>query len=399
MQKRSLFEMIFGNKETNENLKEVTLFKLLNGYEKKYSGIGKEIFDVKIARQCINTLATHTAKLEPKHLINGRRFDKGDINYLLSIRPNPLNSTYDFLYRIRSQYEDKGNAYVFIQKDKTGKIEAFYPIVADEEQIVETPDKRLFLKFKFDGKKDEILPYEELIHLRKFYNQNDFFGEDNRVLRKDLETSNIIAEGVKNAIESSSNLRGILQFNALLKDEDIQKAKEKFVSDYLTSKNSSGIASLDSKAKFEPIKIDPILLTKDQIEILNKNIYDYFGVNEAIINNSFTADEWNSFYEGCIEPFAMQLSYEFTYKIFSDNAIKNGNEIVFTTNRVQYNSIDQKVKLLKEILPYGLVTKNTALGILDLPQLDGEEGNKILQSLNNINSKIADTYQGGGDSE
>lgn len=395
MQKRSLFEMIFGKKETNE--KEVTLFKLLSGYEKQFSGISKDIFDTKIARQCINVLATHTAKLEPKHLINGRRFN-GDIDYLLSTRPNPMNSPYDFLYRIRSQYEDMSNAYVFIQKDRKGNIVGFYPIVSKEEQLVQTKDNRLLLKFKFDNK-DEILPYDSLIHLRKFYYKNDFFGESNKPLRPDLETANIIGEGIKNAIESTSNLRGILQFNALLKDEDIENAKNKFVQDYLTSKNSSGIASLDSKAKFEPIKLDPVMLDKDQMELINKNIYDYFGVNEEIIDNSFSADKWNSFYEGCIEPFAMQLSQEFTYKIFNDQAIRDGNEIVFTTNRVQYNSIDQKVKLLKEILPYGLVTKNTALSILDLPQLDGEEGNKILQSLNNINTEIADTYQGGKSDE
>lgn len=396
--KRSLSEMIFGKKKANENLNEVTLFKLLSGYEKKYATLGNNLYDTKLARECINILATHSAKLEPKHLIKGRRFN-GDIDYLLSVRPNPINSTYDFLYRIRSQLEDMTNAYVFIQKDRKGNIQAFYPIVSTQENVVQTKDGRLFLKFKFEGKEDEILPYEELIHLRKYYYKNDFFGESNKPLKKDLETASIISESIKDALETTANLRGILQFDALLKDEDIEQAKNKFVQDYLTSKNSSGIASLDSKAKFEPLKLDPKLLDKDQIEILNKNIYDYFGVNEAIINNSFTADGWNSFYEGCIEPFAMQLSQEFTYKIFSDEAIKNGNAIVFTTNRVQYNSIDQKVKLLKEILPYGLVTKNTALSILDLPQLDGEEGNKILQSLNTINSEIADNYQGGKNDE
>ena len=398
MQKRSLLEMIFGKKGTNNKSQEVKLFELLSGFEKKYSSIGNNLYDTKLARECINVLATHTAKLEPKHLINGRKFN-GDINYLLSVRPNPINSTYDFLYRIRSQYEDTSNAYVFIQKDRKGNITGFYPIVSTEEQIMQTKDGRLILKFKFEGKKDELLPYEDLIHLRKFYYKNDFFGESNKPLKKDLETASIISESIKDALETTANLRGILQFSAILKPEDIELAKQKFVKDYLNSSNSSGIGALDSKAKFEPIKLDPKLLDKDQMEILNKNIYDYFGVNEGIINNSFSADGWNSFYEGCIEPFAMQLSKEFTYKIFNDEAIRNGNEIVFTTNRVQYNSIDQKVKLLKEILPYGLVTKNTALAILDLPQLEGEEGEKILQSLNTIDSTIANDYQGGKNNE
>lgn len=33
--------------------------------------------------------------------------------------------------------------------------------------------------------------------------------------------------------------------------------------------------------------------------------------------------------------------------------------------------------------------------IIDLPPLGGKEGEKILQSLNNIDSSIANNYQGG----
>ncbi len=85
----------------------------------------------------------------------------------------------------------------------------------------------------------------------------------------------------------------------------------------------------------------------------------------------------------------------FTDAIFGERAIRDGHRIIFTTHRLQYASIDQKVRLLQTILPYGLVTKDTALELLDMHPIGGEEGAKILQSLNNIDSNIANEYQGG----
>jgi hypothetical protein len=105
------------------------------------------------------------------------------------------------------------------------------------------------------------------------------------------------------------------------------------------------------------------------MEQVNYNIYDYFGISEKIVRNSFTDDEWNAFFEGVIEPRAMQMSYEFTNKIFTEKAIDEGNKIVFTANRLQYQSLEKKKKILEVALPYGLLTKDLALEILDLPPI------------------------------
>ena len=110
-------------------------------------------------------------------------------------------------------------------------------------------------------------------------------------------------------------------------------------------------------------------MDKDQLAQVNYNVYDYFGISENIVRNKFTDDEWDSFYEGVIEPRAMQLSYEFTNKVFSNQAIEEGNKIIFSANKLQYKSLDKKIKLLETILPYGLLAKDMALEILDLPPI------------------------------
>ena len=396
MEKRSLFETIFGKKK-QENEKELTSYKLLNGYESTFMRWGKETYDSKVARTAIDRIATQAAKMTPKHIQDNVNHPiKGDINYLLTNRPNPINSTYDFLYRIVSQLYAKNNAFVFIAKDSKGMITGFYPIVSYEEKMLQDKSGTLYLKFRFINGKSYTLPYEELIHLRRFYNENDIWGSSNIILNTDLETAHTSSEGIKNAIKMTNSLKGILNFtNAMLKPDDIKKDRDQFVKDFLGKGNNSGIAALDTKAQFQEINMKPITLDDKQLQRVNNNIYDYFGVSEAIINNSYTPEEWNAFYEGVIEPLSVQMEQAFTYAIFSKRAIREGHKIIFTTHRLQYASLDQKIKLLNSILPYGLVSKDTALELLDMHPIGGEEGAKILQSLNNIDSSIANDYQGG----
>ena len=139
----------------------------------------------------------------------------------------------------------------------------------------------------------------------------------------------------------------------------------------------------------------PITLDREQLEQVNYNIFDYYGISEKIVKNNFNSVEWNAFFEGVIEPRAIQLSYAFTNKIFTYKARKEGHKIIFTTNRLQYASLDSKINLIKVAGAYGLLTKDDGREILDMAPLGGEEGKKILQSLNNIDSSIANSYQGG----
>ena len=181
----------------------------------------------------------------------------------------------------------------------------------------------------------------------------------------------------------------------MLKADDIKKARDQFVKDFIAEGNRSGIGALDTKASYQSIDMKPVTLTDTQLARVNQNIYDYFGISDAIITNSYTAEQWNAFFEGVIEPLSIQLGEAFTYAIFSDRAIREGHKIIFTTHRLQYASLDQKINLIKTISAYGMIKKDEARELLDMPPLGGEEGEKILQSLNNIDSSIANSYQGG----
>ena len=398
-EKRSLFNMIFGNKNQTNTVTKTEL-QLLSGYNAKFTTISSNIYDSKVARQCIDRIATHCAKLIPKHIQDsiGNNI-KGEINFLLQNEPNPLMNTYDFIYKTISMLYTDSNAFIYIAKDKEGFITGFYPVLALGYDLLQDRANNLYLKFNFVNGKEYTLPYLELIHLRLFYNKNDIFGTSNKILLTDIESAHTASEGIKNAIKTSNNLKGIIKYDAVLKEKDIKASKEAFVREFLNLENESGIAAIDGKGDFKEINLKPITLDKDQLERVNYNIFDYFGISEKIVNNSYNSEEWNAFFEGVIEPRAIQMSGAFTNKIFSYKARRDGHKIVFTTNRLQYASLSNKINLIKVAGAFGLLTKDDGREILDMAPLGGEEGKKILQSLNNIDSNIANDYQGGGNDE
>ena len=124
---------------------------------------------------------------------------------------------------------------------------------------------------------------------------------------------------------------------------------------------------------------------------IQEKIYNYLGVTKSIVNSSYTEDEFSAFYESTIEPLAVALGMEFTSKIFTEREQAFGNAVIFESGRLQFTSNKTKVSLIKELMPFGLLTVNQALEILNLPAV--QNGDTRLQSLNFIDQAAATAYQ------
>jgi len=177
-------------------------------------------------------------------------------------------------------------------------------------------------------------------------------------------------EGLAQAVKTSAHLRGLLKFSGQLKESDISKARERFVQEYLSVQNTGGIAALDAKADYVELNSDPKMVDADQMKELRDMVFRYFGVNENIVMGRYTEDEWNAFYESTIEPLAVQLSLEFTTKLFSDRELGHGNEIVFEANRLQYASVSTKLALVS-MVDRGAMTPNEWREVFNLAPIEG----------------------------
>ena len=398
---RDMFKSVFGTDK--QPTKIMQQFNQLNSFTPIF--YNKEVANNDIVNACIDCISRHCSKFEIMH----KRYKdddiikvNGDIAYLLGHRPNPLMNTNQFLYKVVSNLMYQNNSFVFIAKDKDGMINGFYPITATSYELLQDDSNTIYLKFNFANGKTYQLPYMDLIHIKRFYNKGEIFGDMTNNLSMAVNSSNTAVQGIDNAIKSTSAIRGLIKYtNGMLKPEDMKKIKDDFVKDYLNLENASGIAVMDGKTDFVPVSLSPITLTKDQFDYLDDRILHYFGMNQSILSSKYTADEWNSFFESVLEPIAIQMEQEFTNKIFGDNAIKNGHRIVFNVDRIRYLNSSTKISLIKEVGALGILTIDEARKILDLSTIGGEEGNKRLVSLNYVDSSIANEYQmqGGENNE
>ena len=134
-----------------------------------------------------------------------------------------------------------------------------------------------------------------------------------------------------------------------------------------------------------------MILNAEQSRAIQEKIYNFVGISEKIVNSSYSEDEFSAFYESTIEPFAVALSLECTAKIFTEREMSFGHEIIFESGRLQFVSNATKVNLIKELMPFGILTINQALEILNLPPV--ADGDRRFQSLNYVESTEALKYQ------
>lgn len=368
---------------------------IVNG---SFSSWGGNAYENDIFREGVDAIARNCAKLKGTYIIkNGNTKRPGNdarLNRLLQIAPNKYMSAYDYLYKITTHLYLYNNSFSLLDKDERSNVLAIYPINCTSAQFLEDARGELFIKFYLTNGKQFISPYKDIIHLRKNFNSNELLGDDNGALYSPLELAEAQAQGLTNAIRSSATIRGILKFENVLAPHLMKKQKEEFVNDYLSIENSSGIVAVDNKSTYTPITNNPNIIDGDQMREVKTKVFNYLGISEAIVNSSYNEDEWGAFYESIIEPLAVQLSLEFTRKIFNDREIAYGNEIVFDSGRLIYSSNSTKVNMIQNLLPMGLLTINEAREIFNLSPL--EDGDKRLQSLNYVDQSKANEYQLGG---
>lgn len=395
MKIRSLFKNIF---KTDKSVAFGDRMQMLSSYNAVFTAFNGNIYSSSTARACIDAIARHGAKLHPKHIRQtGDKFEvlSYQINYLLNEQPNIMMNAFDFYYKTISTLYLNNNVYVYIDRDEAGKPIGLYPMSETISTVMEYQGK-YYIRFDFQNGKTYTASYEDVIHLRRFYCENDFLGGNNTPLKNTLELQSTTKEGIANSIKTTAGLKGIIKTTqAMLKDEDIKKYRDNFVRDFIDTENSNGIAGLDAKSEFIPVKIDPQTASDQQMKEIKEDILEYFGISKEILSSSYSEDQWNAFYESVLEPLALQMSLEFTNKLFTTGQKAFGNKIVFESQRIQYASNNTKINIARYLNNY--FTKNEIREIFNMaPDPDGDI---YLQDLNHITSDIAGDYQGGKENE
>lgn len=315
-------------------------------------------YEIDVVKSTINRIASDIAQLKaiPQCVEkeNIKTTNKYNLKYLLNVRPNSVMSAYDFYYKITTLFL-QGNTFIYIQWEND-KINSLIPIEYDFLEILFDKNNQYFIKFYLNNT-NLILPYDNLIHLRKFYNKG-LFGE---IPNKSLEYSTKLLEEMINSsinnLKQSGNLKGILKVNNIVAPEQLQEKLKEFVDNNLQNKYR-GFAILDNGLDFQEVDCNISNLNKEQMEQYRNNIYNFYNVASEIFNGKYSPEQYQGYVSSVIQPLLTQWEQEFSFKIFSKKELELGNYISFSAKRVLLENLQDKTAYYTKMLEHSVLSPN-----------------------------------------
>lgn len=364
-----LFDYIFKGKKEKEIVGEY--FKMLNGYTPVFTTYDGGVYEMDLTRTAINCIATHCSKLKPE--MSGSAMRR--LERTLQFKPNSFMDTTKFIARVATILECEHTAFIAPVEDEYGTLMGWYPLLPQNCEVIQAADGVVYLRYTFGNGLRGAIEFERVGILTTHQYKDDLFGEDNSTLRPTMQLIRTTNEGIINAVKNSANIRFMAKVANMLKPEDIAKERARFTADNLSSENTSGMIIYDTKfADLKQVESKPYTPNAVQMQQIEQSVCTHFGVSIEILQNKFTEEQWNAFYEGKIEPFALQLSLVMSNMTYTDRELANGNMIVFTANRLQYASNATKLNVSTALFDRGLLTRNGVMDIWNMAHV--EDGDK-----------------------
>jgi len=336
------------------------------------------LYQSDIVRSAIRPKVRAIGKTVGKHIRNGLDGMKVNpepyIRFLLE-EPNPYMTGQMLQEKLIVQLELNNNAFAYIARDENGYPIGIYPIATTFVRALENKQGELFLEFSLRNGKIVIFRYKDIIHLRKDFNANDLFGDSPaKALAPLMEIVNTTDQGIVKAIKNSNIIKWLLKFNQSLRPEDIKKQAKDFVDSFLSVESESvGAAATDAKVDATQVEPKDYVPNALQMDKTTQRIFSFFNTNEKIVQGKYSEDDWIAYYESSIEPDIVQLSNEYTRKLFSRRERGFGNKIVFESSNLSFASMKTKLGLSK-FVELGIFSANEVREIMNYaPREGGDE--------------------------
>lgn len=362
-----LFDILFGNRPKVKQEK-IKAFKMLNGYSPQFTSWGGEIYESELVRAAINARAVHISKL--KFEVNGTA--KPALQNKLKKGPNQYQTWSQFLYRVSTILDIHNTAFLVPIFDQYGEVSGIFCPLPQQTSIVQYENKP-YLRYEFGWGERASIELENCGILTKFQYKSDFFGENNHALFPTMELIHIQNQGIEEGVKSAATYRFYAQVNNFSKAEDLSKERKRFSEENFSKEAQGGGLLLfpNTYTNINQVKSEPYVVKADEMKLIKDNVYQYFMVNEAVLTNTAFGDSWSAFYEGAIEPFAIQFSEVMTKMLFTFREQGNGNSILLTANRLQYMTNADKLNVSSQLIDRGVMSINDVREIWNLPPVDG----------------------------
>lgn len=368
-----MFDWLFGNRpKPKERYAEA--FKMLDGYTPVFHNWQGSIYESDLIRSAINARATHISKLK----VETYGAAKPALQTKLKNGPNEFQTWSQFQYRLSTLLDMHNTVFLCPVYDRYGQPSGIYTPLPMRCEIVQYDDIP-YLRYEFGNGTKAAIELEYCGIMTKFQYRNDFFGENNHALQNTLDLIHIQDQGIQEGVKSAATYRFMAKLSNFAKAEDLAKERQRFTAENFT-RDAKGGGLLLFPNNYQDVKqvdVKPWVVDAEQRKAIEANVYKYFGVNDDILTNHFDSENWSAFYEGAIEPFAIQESEVLKKMFFTLREQSTGNGVSVTANRLQYLSNQDKLAVSEKMADRGLMTRNEIREIWQLPPLPEPIGSQL----------------------
>lgn len=368
-----LFDFLFKNRPKPVGKYEGS-FQMLDGYRPHFTSFGGSIYESELIRAAINARATHISKLKVEMQGTARPALQNKMKH----GPNQFQTWSQFMYRLATILDIHNTAFIVPVYDQYGEPSGVFTPVPHRCELIQY-DGVPYLRYQFHWGESAAIELSYCGIMTKFQYRNDFFGEDNHALLPTVDLIHIVNQGIEEGVKSAATYRFAASVNNFTKVEDLKKERQRFSEEnFGRDAEASGLLLFPNTYKdIRQIEVKPWIVDADQMAIINKAVYEYFGVNEDILQNKAYGDAWAAFYEGCVEAFAIQFSEVMTKMFFTLREQTNGNQVMATANRLQYLSNADKLNVSAQMADRGLMTRNEIREIWNMAPLPEPIGSQL----------------------
>lgn len=370
----SLFDLIFKNAPKPAAGSVETVFKMLDGYSPHFTTFGGSIYEAERIRAAINARATHISKLRVEMSGTARPALQNKMKH----GPNQFQTWSQFMYRLSTILDVHNTAFIVPIYDQYGEPSGVYAPLPQRCEIVQF-NKVPYIRYEFSWGEKAALELEYCGIMTKFQYRHDLFGENNNALYPTMDLIHITDQGIQEGVKSAATYRFMAQVSNFSKAEDLAKERRRFTEENFSREAEGGGLLLfpNTYKDIKQIDVKPWVVDADQMKIINESVNDYFGISDDVLQNRAIGDAWAAFYEGAVEPFAIQFSEVMTKMFFTLREQTNGNKVMATANRLQYLSNQDKLNVSAQMADRGLMTRNEIREIWNLSPLPDPIGSQL----------------------
>lgn len=344
-----LFDRLFGRQKA---LNGATTFQTLTAYQPVFYSWSGQLYESELVRAAIDARARHISKLKVE--FNGTALPT--LRTRMKSAPNDFQTWSQFLYRLSTILDMQNTAFI-LPIIRRGELFGYYPILPSSCGIVED-NGILYLRYMFNNGRIGAVELSRCGLLNKYQYQDDFFGTPNTALHSTMALIDLQEQGIREGIKASASFRFMARLTNFKNEDDLKAEQEAFTKKNLSADAGGVLLFPNTFSDIKQIESKPFTVDADQMKLINTNVYNYFGVNEKILQNSANGDELDAFFNGAIEPFTVQLSDVMTNMTYTKLEQGYGNYVMVTANRLQYMSVDRKIQMAQQMGDRGLMTIN-----------------------------------------